>query len=127
MKFIIEATDEGQVTAFNVEDGKCSLDELIAILFEVMDAATRKVLENAPEEVVDFTYEHFNGIFDLFLRKVFPDPPEGYFELSDAALLYAQDKIIDEAEKKGITFKEALEKYEKRATEYVRQKKEGLS
>ena len=127
MKFIIEATDEGQVTAFNVEDGKCSLDELIAILFEVMDAATRKVLENAPKEVSDFTYEHFNGIFDLFLRKVFPDPPEGYFELSDAALVYAQDRIIDDAEKKGLTFEEALKKFEDEAKAYLNKRREGLA
>ena len=127
MKIIIEANDEGQVKALNIEDGKCSLDELIAILFEVLDAGTRKVLEKAPDEVKSYTYEHFNAIFDLFLRNVFPEAPEGYFELSDAALLYAQDKIIDEAEKKGITFEEALEKYEKRATEYVRQKREGLA
>ena len=126
MKIVIKANDEGHVTSLEL-DKKCQLDELIAIMFAVLDGATREVLEKAPQEVHDYTYEHYNAVFDLFLRNVFPEAPEGYFELSDAALLYAQDKIIDEAEKKGITFEEALEKYEKRATEYVRQKREGLA
>lgn len=118
--------DEGHVLSFNL-DGECSLDDMVAIFFSVLDSLTRQCLEKAPEEAKNYMYEHFNGVFDLFLRKVFPEPPEGYFELSDAALLYAQDKIIDEAEKKGITFQEALNKYENRAKEYIRQKKEGLA
>lgn len=127
MKIIIKATDEGKVTSFDIKDGKCQLDALMAIFFEILDSATKKILADAPDEVVDFTYDHFNALFELFLRNVFPEPPEGYFELSDAALLYAQDKIVEEADKKGITFEEALEKFESRAKEYVRQKKEGLS
>lgn len=127
MKIIIKATDEGKVTSFDIKDGKCQLDALMAIFFEILDSATKKVLAEAPDEVVDFTYDHFNALFELFLRNVFPEPPEGYFELSDAALLYAQDKIVEEADKKGITFEEALGKFESRAKEYVRQKKEGLS
>ena len=127
MKIIIKATDEGKVTSFDIKDGKCQLDALMAIFFEIMDSATKKVLADAPDEVVDYTYDHFNALFELFLRNVFPEPPEGYFELSDAALLYAQDKIVEEADKRGITFEEALEKFESRAKEYVRQKKEGLS
>lgn len=118
--------EEGQVLSFNL-DGECSLDDMVAIFFSVLDSLTRQCLEKAPEEAKNYLYEHFNGVFDLFLRKVFPEPPEGYFELSDAALLYAQDKIIDEAEKKGITFQEAMEKFENRAKEYIRQKKEGLA
>lgn len=127
MKIIIKATDEGKVTSFDIKDGKCQLDNLMAIFFQILDAATRKVLVAAPDEVKEYTYDHINALFELFLRNVFPEAPEGYFELSDAALLYAQDKIVEEAYKKGITFKEALEKFESRAKEYVRQKKEGLS
>ena len=125
MKINIEA-DEGQVLSFKL-DGECSLDEMIAIFFSILDNLTRQCLEKAPEDAKNYFYEHFNGVFDLFLRKVFPEPPKGYFELSDAALLYAQDKIIDEAEKKGMTFQEALDKYENRAKEYIRQQKEGLA
>ena len=125
MKLIIEA-DEGQVLSLDT-DGKCSLDELTAIFFSILDRVSRDALKDAPEEVKNYMYEHFNGIFDLFLRKVFPEPPKGYFELSDAALLYAQDKIIDEAEKKGISFQEAMEKFENRAKEYLKQKREGLA
>lgn len=127
MKIFIEATDEGKITSLEITDGKCPLDTFIAVLFSAMDGATREVLKDASQEVHDFTYEHFNAVFDLFLRNVFPEPPEGYFELSDAALLYAQDKLIAEMEKKGVTFKEALDSYEKKAQDYLKHKREGLA
>lgn len=127
MKIFIEATDEGKITSLEITDGKCPLDTFIAVLFSAMDGATREVLKDASQEVHDYTYEHFNAIFDLFLRNVFPEPPEGYFELSDAALLYAQDKLIADMEKKGITFKEALDNYEKKARNYMKYKREGLA
>ena len=127
MKIFIEATDEGKITSLEITDGKCPLDTFIAVLFSAMDGATREVLKDASQEVHDYTYEHFNAIFDLFLRNVFPEPPEGYFELSDAALLYAQDKLIADMEKKGITFKEALDNYEKKARNYLKYKREGLA
>lgn len=130
MKFIFnfEETDEGtRLTDYEVKgDDGLSFDGLTSGIFCFLDRVTKGFLRDHPE-AKDELYEHFSGIFDLFFRNVFPDPPEGYFELSDAALLYAQDKIIDEAEKKGLTFEEALNKYEKRAKEYLRQKKEGLS
>lgn len=127
MKIFIEATDDGKITSLEITDGKCPLDTFIAVLFSAMDGATREVLKDASQEVHDFTYEHFNALFDLFLRNVFPEPPEGYFELSDAALLYAQDKLIADMEKKGITFKEALDNYEKKAQNYLKHKREGLA
>lgn len=127
MKIIIEATEEGKISSVGIQDGKCPLDTFIAVLFSAMDGATREMLKDASQEVQDYTYEHFNAIFDLFLRNVFPEPPEGYFELSDAALLYAQDKLIADMEKKGITFKEALDNYEKKAQNYLKHKREGLA
>lgn len=129
MKIIIEAGDEGQVKSISIKDGKCTYDNLTAILFGVLDGATKTVLDANPEdeEMKAFLYEHFNGLFELFLRKVFPDPPKGYFDLSDAALIYAQDLVVNEAEKKGISFEDALDKFENRAKEYVRQKREGLA
>ena len=125
MKIIINTDDKCKVESVNF-DGAFSFDDIINICFNILDWATNDVLKDAPE-MSDYLYEHFNGIFELFFRNVFPEPPDGYFELSDAALLYAQDKIVAEAEKKGITFEEALGKFESRAREYVRQKKEGLS
>ena len=127
MKLIIEATEEGRVADFNVQDGKCSLDELIAIFFSILEGASHQVLNDAPNDVKEYIYEHFNAIFDLFLRNVFPEPPEGFFDISDAALMYAQDKLIEDIEKKGITFEEALESYENRAKDYLNKRREGLA
>ena len=127
MKLIIEATEEGRVADFKVQDGKCSLDELIAIFFSILEGASHQVLNDAPNDVKEYIYEHFNAIFDLFLRNVFPEPPEGFFDISDAALMYAQDKLIEDIEKKGITFEEALESYENRAKDYLNKRREGLA
>lgn len=126
MKIIITLNDEGQLTDYQVKDGKASLDDLVNSFFNILDRATHRLLDEYPESL-DELYEHYNGVFDLFLRRVFPEPPEGYFELSDAALLYAQDKLIADMEKKGITFKEALDSYEKKAQNYLKHKREGLA
>ena len=56
------------------------------------------------------------------MERTFPDIQPREFDLSDAGLLYAQDKIIEDAAKKGITYDEALKKYEEKAKEYVRKK-----
>lgn len=127
MKIIIEANDKGRVDGFKVEDGKCSLDMLIAIFFGVLEGATNQVLEKASDEDMAYLYEHYNAVFDLFLRNLFPEPPEGYFDLSDAALMFAQDKLIEDIDKKGITFEEALADYEKRAKDYLNKRREGLA
>ena len=127
MKLIIDMNSDGSINDVQTKGGSCGLAELCAVFFSIMEGTTKDCLEKTDEEGKDMLYEHFNGLFELFLRNTFPEPPEGYFELSDAALIFAQDKIIDEAEKKGLSFEEALRKYESRAKEYVRQKKEGLS
>ena len=56
------------------------------------------------------------------MERVFPDVQPREFELSDAGLLYAQDMIISKAEKEGMTFEQALEKFESEAKAYVKQK-----
>jgi hypothetical protein len=61
------------------------------------------------------------------MLRTFPDVQPREFDFSDAAMLYAQDKIIEEAHRKGLSFEEAMKKYESRAKEYVRQKKAGYS
>lgn len=127
MNLTIKVTEEGRVTDFKVQDGKCSLDELIAIFFSILEGASHQVLNDAPNDVKEYIYEHFNAVFDLFLRNVFPEPPEGFFDISDAALMYAQDSLIEDIEKKGMTFEEALKGYEKRAKEYLNNRREGLA
>lgn len=127
MNLTIKADKEGRVESFNIEGGKCSLNELIAIFFGILEGATHQALDYAPNDAKEYIYEHYNAVFDLFLRNVFPEPPEGFFDISDAALMYAQDSLIEDIEKKGMTFEEALEGYEKRAKEYLNKRREGLA
>ena len=74
-------------------------------------------------------YEISILIEELFGRcfyKIFPEfaPKEGEeFNLIDAAIIKAQDDIINEAHKKGISFEEALQQYNDKAREYVNARK----
>lgn len=65
-------------------------------------------------------------MFGRCFYKIFPEyePKEGEeFDLVDAAIIKAQDDIIKEAHKKGITFEEALREYNEKAREYVNARK----
>lgn len=127
MKIIIDTNKDGVVTNFDIKGGKCSIDELFAVFFSILDPIVKKAVKDVGNEELTLWYDYINSVFETFFRSIFPELPEGVMELSDAAVLYAQDKIIDEAEKKGLTFQEAMAKFESRAKEYVRQKREGLS
>lgn len=131
MKLII-TTNENAVTNIEMEDlaeGDVTYNNLLAISLSLMEAFTRHFMEEVQKEEhncnFEGLYDDLNTLFDIFLRRVFPDVQPLAMDLSDAAILYAQDKIIETAEKKGITYEEAMKKFEKKAKEYIRQRREG--
>lgn len=131
MKIILKV-DEATLKDIQFEEmakGDVTYNNLLAINLSLMEAFTRHFMEEVRKEEpeADFTglYDDLNTLFDTFLRRTFPDIKPLSFDLSDAALLYAQDKIIETAEKKGITYEEAMEKFERRAKEHIRQRREG--
>ena len=131
MKLII-TTDKNAVTNIEMEDlakGDVTYNNLLAISLSLMEAFTRHFMEEVRKEEhncnFEGLYDDLNTLFDVFLRRVFPDIQPLAMDLSDAAILYAQDKIIETAEKKGISYEEAMEKFEKKAKEYIRQRREG--
>lgn len=130
MKIIIHINEDNtnRVTFEDVADGESvTYDDLLAIFLSVLENATTQFIKAAKltKEQREHLYDVLDSLLFTFMERTFPDIQPRDFDFSDAAILYAQDKIIDEAEKKGISFNEAMEKYEKRAKEYVRQKKEG--
>lgn len=131
MKIILKV-DEASLEDIKIEDaakGDVTYNNLLAINLSLMEAFTRHFMEEVRKEEpeADFTglYDDLNTLFDMFLTRTFPEVKPLSMDLSDAALLYAQDKIVEIAEKKGITYEEAMEKFEKRAKEHIRQRREG--
>ena len=122
MKIIIEADPE-RVTSIAIEDadeGQASYENLTAILFCIIENFTAQVIKENQDEINDI-WDYVAGACDRLCIKLFPEP-DSKFELSDAAILYAEDQIIKRAEKKGITYEEALAEYEKKAQSYVAKK-----
>lgn len=119
---VILNVDDGMVTGIdNSSDAQLSLDGVIAFCLASMEGACNDILEKNPEQAIDL-YESMDALFYTFMKRTFPDIQPRDFELSDAAVLYAQDMIIEKAEKEGIPFEKALKKYEEEAKAYVIQK-----
>ena len=90
---------------------------------EATSSEIKKGLNNDEKEMLAMQMEE---LFGRCFYKIFPEfmPEEGEeFNLCDAAIIKAQDDIIIEAEKKGITFQEALQHYNEKAREYVNARK----
>lgn len=120
LKLIVD--EEGLITECKSEgDVKLSFDGVIAFCMSFMESACKDYLRAHPDDAEDL-YDSIDYLFYKFMERTFPDTQPREFDLSDAGLLYAQDKIIDEAAKKGITYEEALKHYEAKAKEYVRKK-----
>ncbi len=111
------APDAEPMTAKDVEPMLMSAYE--AVISRVLDEIKRNVSEDQQEAVYRGTYEHLVLVFDAFLQKLFPNMNQTGFDFTDAALIYAQDQIIKEAEQKGISFEDAIKNYEKKAQEYI--------
>ncbi len=68
-------------------------------------------------------YDMLDGGFSQFFKKVFPEIRLGDFDLTAAAIVKAQDEIIQEAESEGKTYEEILDKYNDIANRYVAEKR----
>lgn len=123
---IIITTDKEAVTSveFKDVDEAVTYDTLVAILLSLLENFTVQFVNETKieKEGEEYLYDMLDTLFFKFMERTFPDIQPRDFDLSDAGLLYAQDKIIAEAEKKGISFDEALKKYEDKAKKYVKEK-----
>lgn len=116
--------DDGNVVEIIPDkDAKLSLDGTIAFAMSLMETAV-KDFGSKPENVAHLTdlYDAIDAVFYRFMERSFPGIQPRAFDLSDAAVLYAQDMIIEKADKEGIDFNAALKAFEEEAKSYVRQK-----
>lgn len=123
-KIILNVNDEGLITEAIMDgDTKLSLDGAIAFSMAFMESTVKdfgKKKENIP--YLTDLYDSLDAIFYTFMQRAFPGIQPRDFELSDAAVLYAQDMIIEKANSEGISFKKALKQFEEEAKAYVRQR-----
>lgn len=128
MKITIE-TDKNHLN-YSVQnpEGKATFEDVMNSLFCVFEDCVKRLMEGDPpdkatQEMLCFSLEDAFG--HILYDNLFPQlkPGESGFDLCDAAIIRAQDEIIAEAEKDGITFQEALNRYNEKAKEYVNARK----
>lgn len=131
MRIIISDTDTGEVMIefeknLNEEPG-ASFRDVYARLMCALEGAISTILEKAPavdrQAYRNHMYDIIDDGFANLLEKVFPEIDVNEFNLSAAAIVYAQDQIIEKAEKEGKTYQEMLDEYEKIADKYVQEKR----
>lgn len=131
MRIIITDTDDGEVLiefekTFDEEPG-ASFREVYSRLMCALEGSITTILRETPASDKKVFQEHLYDIVDdgfaNLLEKVFPDVDVNEFNLSAAAIVYAQDQIIQKAEKEGKTYHEMLDEYEKIADKYIQEKR----
>ena len=68
-------------------------------------------------------YDRMDSCFAIALKNIFPGIDPAEFDLSDAAIVYAQDQIINKALDEGKTWEEVKNEYENLAVEYINARK----
>lgn len=119
----LKVDENGYITELVPDsDANLSFDGIIAFCMSVMESSVKDYLKHHPDSIIDL-YDALDVLFYKFMQRAFPEGTQPRdFDLSDAGLLYAQDMIIDDAAKRGITYDEALKEYEEKAKKYVREK-----
>lgn len=119
MKLIINLNANEELSV--EQKGKASVDTLVSILLCALESVMLQTIEKGgdPERL----YDLMDTLFYHFMERVFPDIQPRNFDFSDAAMLYAQDLIIDRADKEGKTFEEVMNEFEEEAKAYVNAQK----
>ena len=133
MRIIITDLESGEVNIqfeknLNDEKGP-TFPEVYARLMAAMEGSVNSFLNNVEvpnkERFRESLFDILDTGFGNFLYKVFPEVNPGEFDLTDAAIVYAQDQIISKAEAEGKTYKEMLEEYEAMADAYIDDKRKN--
>lgn len=130
MKIIIEDVGtELQISyekTFNEEQG-VGFEDVYQRLMAALEGAITTMLDNVDVPDRKTFREHMYDIIDAgfgqLLKKTFPEIRLGDFDLTAAAIVKAQDEIIQEAESQGKTYEEILDKYNEIANKYIEEKR----
>lgn len=131
MRIIISDVENGEVTidfqkSFHDEEA-ATFPAVYSRLMAAMDGTINSFLKTVPASDKDAFRAHLYDILEIgfgnFLKKIFPEINDDEFDLTDAAIVYAQDQIIRKAEAEGKSYREMLKEYEALADSYVEEKR----
>lgn len=88
-----------------------------------LDAVKSELTPDDMEAYENDLYDRMDSCFTHALKNIFPGIDPAEFDLSDAAIVYAQDQIINKALEEGKTWEEVKEQYENLAVEYINARK----
>ena len=97
--------------------------EVHARMLGALESIISTAARDASEEERSHLFDILDTSFTNLLYKVFPEIDPQEFDLSAAAVVYAQDQIIQQAEKEGKTYQEMLKEYEAIAEKYIEAKR----
>lgn len=132
MQIIITKTDKEELLVeFNngVSEETLTFSTAIAMFFGGLEGVVQKALKEfkgskeAKALFEEKTYDSLDTFFSILLANLFPNIDPHKFDLTSAAIVKAQDEIIEEAYSKGKTYDEALKAYEEKALEYIKKRK----
>lgn len=104
-----------------------TFDEIYMRLMIAIEGFTNQMLKSVevpdPKTFREHMYDMMDDSFGKLLKKVFPEINVGDFDLTAAAVVYAQDQIIQKAEKEGKSYEEMLDEYNEIANKYINEKR----
>ena len=119
----VEVRCEKQV--FDKEDA--TFDQVFMRLMVALESVTTHMLDNIevpdPKAFREHMYDMIDDSFGKLLKKCFPEIDVSQFDLTAAAVVYAQDQIIQKAEAEGKTYEEMLDEYNDLANKYINEKR----
>ena len=129
MRIIVDRFKDGTVqVSFDTAIGEDppSFDGIFASLLTALDGVIEHYIKSVkPKDESKFRenlYDHIDDMFGNLLSKVFPEIKPNEFDLTPAAIVYAQDMLISQAEKEGKTYKQVLKEYEDKAKRYINER-----
>lgn len=132
MELIISKDANDSVEIRFEDNGKASKADFETSLSMCM-TALRAITLNFVEKLdpkdkqlfCEHLYDSMDAMFGQFLMDTFPTVELPDFGLTEAAIIYAQDQIISQAEKEGISYEEMLDKYNDLANAYILKRREA--
>lgn len=105
------------------ETEQLTYDVVVGMLMAALDGATNTFIEDLNDGQKSELYDRLDNVFGGFLKRVFPEIDPEEFTLIEAAIVKAQDEIINDAFERNISLEEALKEYEDKAKAYVEQRR----
>lgn len=131
MKIIIRTSAEDQELRISCQptenEEELYVVDCIGVLLDAVAGTVTAYLEDVPEDKKEAERVKYHDLctrlFSHTIMEVFPEHMD--FSLSDAAIVKAQDEILERATKEGKSIDEVLQEYNKEGEDYVALMRKG--